>query len=334
MTFPQVCPVADKIEWLPNDHGGPLTHTFGLVGHVNAGNGDPWGWFNRPDVQASSHFQLMKSGLLIQYVPLDTVAWTEVAGNADWHACESEGYPNEPYTEAALAKYAALWKWAVPNLGWTAQVTDSPQGRGFGTHSMGGSAWGGHACPGDVRSAQRQDILNRAQNGPIIPVDEMGSVKWVQDHWPVLTPGAAANTHPTHIHIIRGLLSAHDLHDQSPKAIATGGLDVYLQTAIKQFQTSRNLVADGVPGPVTLTALLDVKDAWPTLNKPTGVTHPQQVRNVKGMLCAHGMWITAADGKWDPVYEGALGAFQDLSRLVHDNVAGPATLVALLAEHG
>ena len=62
--FPDVCPVADKVEWLPNDMGGTLTHTFGCVGHVNAGNGDPWGWFNRGDVQASSHFQLMKSGEL------------------------------------------------------------------------------------------------------------------------------------------------------------------------------------------------------------------------------------------------------------------------------
>jgi hypothetical protein len=334
MTFPAVCPVADKVEWLPNDMGGELTHTFGLVGHVNAGNGDPWGWFNRSDVQASSHFQLMKSGLLIQYVPLNRIAWTEVAGNADWHACESEGWPNEPYTEAALAKYAALWQWGIPNLLWTPQVTDSPFGRGFGTHSMGGVAWGGHACPGDIRAAQRQEILNRAASGRNKPATSESSAQFIQDHWPLLTPGRAADTHPLHIYIVRGLLAAHDRHAITTNGIRTGGLDMFLQNAVRDFQTSRKLVADGIPGPKTITELLDIKDGWPLLDEATGKTHPQQVRNVKGMLAAHGAWILPVNSNWDEYYEGAVGWFQDTNRLIKDFIVGPASIIPLLGEHG
>src|SRR6185312_1247878 len=158
MSFPSVCPVADTYEWLPDRlTGGPMYTTQGLVLHVNAGNGDPAGWWEQPTTPtASSHFQLMKSGELIQYVGLDTVAWCQVAGSVGWHSIETEGFPDEPLTDAAVAKLAKLYAWGARACGWEMQLTDDPNGQGFGWHGMGGYAWGGHfGCPGDARKAQR-----------------------------------------------------------------------------------------------------------------------------------------------------------------------------------
>ena len=48
-------------------------------------------------------------------------------------------------------------------IGPAAITYNSPSTGGLGTHSMGGAAWGGHACPGDVRAAQRGEVIRRAQ---------------------------------------------------------------------------------------------------------------------------------------------------------------------------
>jgi hypothetical protein len=166
MAYPQNCPVADKFEWLDvaTFTGGPLTNSRGLVLHVNAGNGDPYNWWTNPAAPtASSHFQVMKDGTLIQYVRCDLIAYAQIAGNGSWHSVETEGFPTEPLTDAQVSKLGALYAWGHANLGWALQLTDDPNGSGFGWHGMGGAAWGGHyGCPGDLRKAQRQQILDIA----------------------------------------------------------------------------------------------------------------------------------------------------------------------------
>jgi len=52
-------------------------------------------------------------------------------------------------------------------------ITDTPGGRGIGTHVMGGAAYGGHTCPGPgPRAGQRAAIIARAQalRTPVTPV--------------------------------------------------------------------------------------------------------------------------------------------------------------------
>lgn len=166
MTFPAVCPVADKAEWMPPDHtGGPMGSTRGLVLHVNEGNGDPYNYWMDPSTPtASSHFQCMKDGTLIQYVATDVVAWCQVAGSTTWHSVETEGFASEPLTDAQVQKLAKLYAWGNIALGWPMRAANTPLESGFGLHSMGGIAWGGHACPGDSRAAQRQQILTLAAN--------------------------------------------------------------------------------------------------------------------------------------------------------------------------
>lgn len=153
-------------EPLPNDMGGALATSRGLVLHVQAGGGDPHGWFDRPDVQASSHWWVGKAGELIQYVPADRQAWAQAAGNSGWHSVETEGTPDQPLTAAQIATLARLYAWGHQTWGWPLQLADTTAGTGFGTHGMGGSAWGGHTgCPGPARTAQRTQILTAAAGG-------------------------------------------------------------------------------------------------------------------------------------------------------------------------
>lgn len=172
MSLPALVPFA-TLELLPDPPGradgqtymgGPLTAVRGVVFHVNAGNSDPRNWWTQPGNPsvASAHLQIMKDGRLLQYVPLNRVAWAEVDGNGSWHSVETEGFPPELLTAAQFETFAKLLAWGHTNCGWQLQVCDSPTGYGLGTHSMGGADWGGHACPGPLRASQRPALIARA----------------------------------------------------------------------------------------------------------------------------------------------------------------------------
>jgi hypothetical protein len=177
VAFPHACPIVDKYDWLPDGaradgqtwHGGTLTASRGLVLHVTAGNGNPGNWWRSPANKslASAHFCVMKDGTLIQYVGCDKIAWAEVSGNGQWHSCETEGFPTEPLTDAQVHTLGRLYAWGHATFGWPLQSTDSVSGTGFGWHGMGGASWGGHTgCPGELRKAQRAQILALAAGNP------------------------------------------------------------------------------------------------------------------------------------------------------------------------
>ncbi|MCK9901296.1 N-acetylmuramoyl-L-alanine amidase [Glutamicibacter sp. V16R2B1] len=152
---------------LTQDMGGTLTLSRGLILHVQAGDNSPWGWFARADVKASSHWWVAKSGAIEQYVPADRVAWAQAAGNAHWHSVETEGFPGEGLTAAQLGTLARLYRWGHDRWGWDLQLAESPGVTGLGWHGMGGTAWGSHpGCPGEIRKAQRADILADVPGGP------------------------------------------------------------------------------------------------------------------------------------------------------------------------
>lgn len=155
---------------LAHDHGGALTSSRGLVLHVQQGDHSPYGWFDRPDVDASSHWWVAKDGQVVEMVPAKVVAWAQAAGNSSWHSVETEGFPGEALTPAQLTALGHLYAWGRVEWGWALQQADSPSGFGLGTHSMGGTAWGGHACPGPIRAGQRADILRLA-------IRELGDVR-------------------------------------------------------------------------------------------------------------------------------------------------------------
>jgi hypothetical protein len=145
-----------------NTSGSMIQPTRGLIAHVQVGTGSLFGWFDNAASQVSSHLWLSKAGDFEQYVPFDQRAWAQAAGNPYWISCECEGYETEDYTSIQITRLAELYRWGMQEFGWKGEVTDSPDGHGLGTHRMGGSAWGGHTCPGNIRANRRRDILAQA----------------------------------------------------------------------------------------------------------------------------------------------------------------------------
>lgn len=145
---------------VPYSTGGGIA-SLGLILHVQQGDGSPFGYFSNPANGAVSHWWISKTGHIEQYVDAARKSWAQVAGNATYHSVETEGYVQEPLTDAQILALADLYRWGVERFGWPLALANTPGEHGFGVHSMGGAAWGGHPCPGDIRNGQRADVLAR-----------------------------------------------------------------------------------------------------------------------------------------------------------------------------
>jgi hypothetical protein len=151
--------------WRPVPHHSPgmVLPPRGLIPHLQMGGNSLAGWFSNARSGVSSHLWVSRAGDLEQYVDLTEKAWAQAAGNPYWISCECEGATEaEDYTPAQIARLGEIYRWGMAIYGWPPTITDDPGGRGLGTHRMGGAAWGGHSCPGDLRASRRRDILAAA----------------------------------------------------------------------------------------------------------------------------------------------------------------------------
>jgi hypothetical protein len=148
------------------DAGPFIAVPLGWVLHVVVGNGSPFPTFQNaksPDRRFSTGW-VAKDGHAEQYTTTDMKPWAQGAGNDQYLAFETEGYPTEPLT-AAQIETLAIWH---NFLHTPDQLAEMPGQRGIGTHYMGKIAWGGHTCPDPVagagpRSKQRTAIIARAR---------------------------------------------------------------------------------------------------------------------------------------------------------------------------
>ena len=149
------------------NQSGPMSAHLGMVLHVQVGTNDLGAEFNDPNSQASYTWVAYADGHLDQFVDADMTAWAQGQGNGTYNSCGTQGFPEDPLTEAACQTIAALYRWGHDLYGWPYQLAEQPGDPGFGWHGMGGQAWGGHeSCPGDLRRNQRQHILDLAQGTP------------------------------------------------------------------------------------------------------------------------------------------------------------------------
>jgi hypothetical protein len=126
-----------------------------------------------PNYQASAHFGIAQDGKIIQWVGIrGGIAWHAVNANPNWYGIEhaDNGNPGNPLTNAQINASAQLVellsRWRVGRF--PLQVTNSTGTLGYGTHRMGGAAWGGHSCPqlangSGPRRGQRWEIVRRAK---------------------------------------------------------------------------------------------------------------------------------------------------------------------------
>lgn len=141
-----------------------MTAHLGLILHVTTNHFSPYGFFSNPNNGASSTWWVSDSGSLEEYVNPDLRAWAQADGNSTYDSIETSGTPDQPLTAAQVETVAGVYAWGHKTYGWPFKLADTPGETGLGWHGMGGQAWGGHfGCPGDPRKAQRQEILNRAQ---------------------------------------------------------------------------------------------------------------------------------------------------------------------------
>jgi len=138
---------------------------MGLVLHTQVGNNPGTvAWFDNLASQASADFCVAQDGEIVQMGPIGKgwVAWAEAAGNYSWYSVEmaDNGNPANPLTSEQIAAGAQLLECLSAFASFPLEISNSIAAKGFGWHGMGGEAWGGHeSCPGDVRKAQRGQIV-------------------------------------------------------------------------------------------------------------------------------------------------------------------------------
>jgi len=138
---------------------------MGILMHTQVGNNPGTvSWFNNPQAQASAHFCIAQDGSVVQMGPIGKgwIAWHAAAANLTWYGIEhaDDGNPANPLTPAQITASAQIVECLSAFAGFPLQISNSPSTKGYGWHGMGGAAFGGHYdCPGDVRKAQRPQII-------------------------------------------------------------------------------------------------------------------------------------------------------------------------------
>jgi hypothetical protein len=150
--------------------GGGSPQMMGVIMHTMVTDlPEADAWFNNPVSSVSAFFGIAQDGHVKQWGPvgLNWEAWAQRAGNAAWYSIEHADHGNTetPLTGAQVIASAQLVECLSAFAGFPLQVTDSPDVKGYGTHVMGGAAWGGHTCPGPgPRAGQRQAIIDLARH--------------------------------------------------------------------------------------------------------------------------------------------------------------------------
>ena len=163
-------PIAITHMLSPNRYSSGFTEPArGLVQHTEDGfTAGTDATFMDSSAKVSAFFGVSESGAAQQFLPVGHgyVAWAEEAGNPYWRSCECEDKTKtgQPMTAAQITAFAQILEACSAYDHFPLQITDDPiHGHGLITHGDGGVDWGDHPnCPGDVRKAQRPQIIKLA----------------------------------------------------------------------------------------------------------------------------------------------------------------------------
>ena len=166
----------------------------GWIEHVVVGNGSPWGYFEglKYPNRKFSTFWASKVGVIEQYTETYRESWAQASGNGMYWSVETEGFPDELLTQRQIVACAKIHNFLqAPD-----RLANAVGEYGIGTHSMGGIAWGGHACPGPLRAGQRMAIIAmarmmRGDSGMWVLYNDGTAAQWI-DHGDVRRHVSAA----------------------------------------------------------------------------------------------------------------------------------------------
>lgn len=153
-----------------SNQGGKMVEVRGVVLHIAEGSYEGTiAWQKNPSSDVSSHFVKGRvDGEEAQIVDTSTTAWTQKAGNGHWLSIENAGSVPDKLSASQVEFAAQILAKAHKVYDVPLQVTDDPDGRGLGHHSMGANPgspddWGHSACPGKNIIAQKPAIVARAK---------------------------------------------------------------------------------------------------------------------------------------------------------------------------
>lgn len=165
-------PVYPHAKWEPiSGHtDGPMNSHTGIVLHVNdAQSYDLHDFFNNPNNEVSSHFQVAKDGTVWQYLDTSVSSWCQGNGNHDYLSIESQGLAGESATDAQVVAIGGILAWVKQVHAIPLKLAERPGDHGFGWHGMGAAhgqpGWGHPSCPG-IRKNQRTAMLAAALGHP------------------------------------------------------------------------------------------------------------------------------------------------------------------------
>jgi hypothetical protein len=281
--------------WLPQatkrDVGAPakysngLMHShLGIVLHVNdsqgnqvtSTNGDSlYNWITGGHGM-SCHFQVSQMGVIEQYIDTRYSSWCQAGGNDDYLSIETEGHPDTALTDLQVQACAAILAFCHAEHGIPLQLADRPGDRGFGWHGMGAPGWGHASCPGELRKAQRTQILQLAAQGGLIG-DGMSAAEVQQIQTYIAAQSAADRKWlQNYVDAKLGGTIIREVADASASAAALKLLSDPAGVLARVVDLQKTLAAaGGIPGGVDLAAIAEAARAGAAagLNGATLTTH-------------------------------------------------------------
>lgn len=185
------------------------------------------------------------------------------------------------------------------------------------------SYWLATGCPGDI-IREWIDAGRPASGGtPVVPAPAPGPS--VPDARPMVRPGARGNS----VREMQEKLLAHGFDPQG----VDGAYGPNTGRALKAFQSSVGIAADGICGPITWSRLDRVPGVVPA---PSGSTvlvregdRGAAVAEIQEALYRAGHDAGVADGIAGPMFGRAVREFQQARGLAVDGIVGPQTRAAL-----
>ncbi|MGW7359312.1 peptidoglycan recognition protein family protein [Streptomyces sp. NPDC054802] len=297
--------------WVPasstNYTSGRSASINKVVVHVTQGSyAGAISWFQNPSSNVSAHYVIRSSdGEITQMVRNRDTAWHARSANSSSLGIEHEGWVDNPswFTDTMYRSSAALTKHLCDTYG-------IPKDR---AHVTGHNELpdNDHTDPGPHWNWTYYMQLVGGTSGSVDGISFSS--------YPTLTSGATG----AHVKALQTLLKAQSF---DPGAV-DGQFGPATLSAVKAFQTSRKLAADGTVGPKTWTALLSAGDR-PTLRQ--GSTGEAVKRLQRALTAALGKTVTI-DGSFGPGTDSAVRSYQSSRGLVADGIVGTGTWTALQA---
>lgn len=278
-----------------------------VVVHVTQGSyAGAISWFQNPAAQVSAHYVIRSSdGQITQMVRNRDTAWHARSANSSSLGIEHEGWVDNPswFTDSMYRSSAALTKHLCDTYG-------IPKDR---AHVVGHNELpdNDHTDPGPHWNWTYYMQLVGGTSGSVDGISFSS--------YPTLQYGATG----AHVKALQTLLKSQSF---DPGAV-DGQFGPTTLSAVKAFQSSRKLTADGVVGRKTWTALLSAGDR-PTLR--LGSTGEAVKRLQRALTAALGKTV-AIDGSFGAATDSAVRSYQSSRGLVVDGIVGSGTWTALQA---